>query len=118
MNRTSALVMRGIVGFAVVAIGHAAGAQTFSSPAGSFPPLPQWLSALQPQRGASGYQTPMHGPAVSLLRNDVSASVPAFQLGSRDEDRSAMPPANQSGGVCRARGSARSLEPRRNRFAF
>jgi hypothetical protein len=108
--------MRGIVAFAVVAIEHAAGAQTFSSPAGSFPPLPQWLSPLLPQSGASGYQTPMHSPTVSLLRNDVSASVPAFQLGSRDENR--PPPANQSGGVCHARGSARSLELRRNGFAF
>jgi hypothetical protein len=107
--------MRGIVAFAVVAIEHAAGAQTFSSPAGSVPPLPQWLSPLQPQRGASAYQTPMHGPAVSLLRNDISASVPAFQLGSRDE---ALLPGNQPGRVCHARGSARSLELRRNGFAF
>jgi hypothetical protein len=119
MSRTSALVMRGIVAFAVFAIENAASAQTlFSSEAGIFPPLPQWLSPLQPQAGAGRYQTLMHVPAMSLLRNSASAGVPAFQLGSRDEDRPAGLPANQSGGVCRARSSARSLDLQRDGFAF
>jgi hypothetical protein len=99
--------MRGIVAFTVVAIENAASAQTSSGQAWILPPLPQWIDSLQPQHGAGWYQTPMYAPAVSPLRNDTTAGVQALQLGSRNEDRPALLPANESGGVCRARGSAR-----------
>jgi hypothetical protein len=118
MHRTSALFTRGIIAFAAFAIENAAIAQTFSSPAGIFPPPPQWLSFLQPQRGAGWYQTPMRAPTVSPLWNGAAAGVPASQPGSWGEYTPAVMPANQSGGVCRSRRSARSLEFQRNRFGF
>jgi hypothetical protein len=114
MKRTSALFVRGIVAFAVFAIENAASAQTFSTQAGwLFPPLPlpQWIYPLQPQRGAGWYQTQPYAPAVSPLRSDINAGVPSFRLGSRGP---ALLPANQSGGVCRARNSARGVELQRN----
>ena len=117
MHRTSALFLRGIVAFAAFAIENAASAQTFSSPAGIFSP-PQWLSLLQPQHGAGLYQTPMRAPTVSPLRNGTAAGVSAFQPGWWGEYTPASMPANQSGGVCRSRRSARSLELQRNRFGF
>jgi hypothetical protein len=117
MNRTSTLFTRGIVALAFFAIENAASAQTSSSQTAIFPSLPPWLSPLQPQ-GAGWHEAPPHTPAASPLWKDASARTPVFQLGSRDEDRAALLRANQPGGVCRARGPARSLDTQQNGFSF